>query len=109
MALQNELNIDKSEYKAVFKVFDKDNNDEISIKHVYEVIEKFESRDKDGGKQNTGDASHHPNDKSYNSAKPVPSSSKSPTKKTGANTGPSSNLIQLKPTDNTKPKEEGSS
>ncbi len=38
--------IDKEEYKTVFNVFDRDNSGEISISHVYELINKFDEAQK---------------------------------------------------------------
>ncbi len=34
-------------YQLVFKMFDKDNTGEISIKHVYDMINQFDQREKD--------------------------------------------------------------
>ena len=39
-----EFNLDKQEYQSVFKVFDKDNQGEISVGQVYELLQKFEEQ-----------------------------------------------------------------
>jgi Ca2+-binding EF-hand superfamily protein len=44
MASFNEFTIDKQEYMAVFKFFDRENKGEISINQVTEFIHKFDSQ-----------------------------------------------------------------
>ena len=44
MASFNEFTIDKQEYMAVFKFFDRDNKGEISIDQVTDFIHKFDSQ-----------------------------------------------------------------
>ena len=42
---QENLNADYTEYQLVFKMFDKDNTGEITMKNVLELINKFELRE----------------------------------------------------------------
>ena len=39
---KEDFSVDKSEYHQVFKIFDKENTGEISIKQVYELITAFD-------------------------------------------------------------------
>ena len=39
---KEDFSVDKSEYHSVFKIFDKENTGEISIKQVFELISAFD-------------------------------------------------------------------